>query len=156
RRRPGRDPEVEDLENEGAEGVRGDVGEGTAGAEQSLEDAGEDAGRERKERALAERGSCRPNTTLPLRIGSITEVRAILVPPWVRRARCPRQNRASWLPLRVTQKLIPSLQAPLGLVAAGKLPAAVRSAAFQRETEGPPKLVTRIRSPLKATEVGPF
>src|SRR5262245_15857818 len=69
------------------------------------------------------------------------------------------QNLASfWRNRREIQKLTPSLHAPKGAPPDGKpnTPAGVRSAAFQRETVLPLKLVSRTRSPSKAAWTGPF
>src|SRR5262245_28149604 len=51
---------------------------------------------------------------------------------------------------------MPSLQAPLGAleVPVEMFPRVVRSAAFHSETESPRKLVTRMRSPSNAIELG--
>src|SRR5262249_39408715 len=69
------------------------------------------------------------------------------------------QKRASLFAIcRVTQKLTPSLHAPMGKVLAPveKVPRAVKSAAFQSETAGPKELATRTRCPSNAAARGTF
>jgi hypothetical protein len=69
------------------------------------------------------------------------------------------QNRASLPePLRVIQKLIPSLHAPRGLTLAPieNVPIGVKSVVFQSDTLSPLKLVTSMRSPSNAANSGKF